>query len=135
MRRFLLPAFALLAITFAGCDTLNSRDHRMLERHDVSQALTTKMEHHEPLTLSEIIELSHRGVPGPFIVHYLRPTYFVYKLSPDEVALLKQSGVEEGVVRYLLATPTMFSPDRQPVWIEDDPLYSGSHKDREYWRY
>ena len=85
-------------------------------------------EHHR-----EIIELSHRGVPGPFIVHYLRPTYFVYKLTPEEVSLMRKSGVEEGVIHYLSVTPAMFSPQQAPVWVEDDPFYSGSHKD--YWRY
>jgi hypothetical protein len=73
------------------------------------------------LTLDDITELSRKGVPGPFIVHYLRPTYYVYKLSSGDVARLRQSGVAEGVIRYLLATPTMFSPGNQPVWYEDNP--------------
>jgi len=70
-----------MLLSVAGCSTLTPRDRRILLSHEVSQSLYQKMEHHEPLTLSEIVELSHRGVPGPFIVHYLRPTYFGHSVG------------------------------------------------------
>ena len=132
-RYFLFALVVAGVLAMAGCSTLTPGDRRMLLSHEVSQALYRKMQHHEPLTLAEIVELTHRGVPGPFIVHYLRPTYFVYQLTPGDVSMLRKEGVEDGVIRYLAATPTLFSPQRAPVWVEDDPFFSGSHKD--YWRY
>ena len=57
------------------------------------------MLHHEPLSLDDIVYLSQRDVPGPYIVHYLRLTYAVYKLSAGDVMRLRKSGVEEGVIR------------------------------------
>jgi hypothetical protein len=119
----------LVAFAFTGC-TLYRRDRELLQDHHISGALYDKMMRHEPLTLDEIIELSHRGVPGPFIVHYLRPTYYVYKLDANDVARLKQSGVPEGVTHYLLATPGMFSPSQAPVWY-DDPHFHDPYWD---WR-
>ncbi|MEP6672975.1 MAG: hypothetical protein ABJF10_27685 [Chthoniobacter sp.] len=126
------PLLALLTLTFAltGCATLSTRDRDLLQDHGVSAALSDKMAHHEPLTLDDIIELSHRGVPGPFIVHYLRPTYVAYKLSPNDATRLRQQGVAEGVMRYLQATPAMYSPSNAPLWYEDDPQFHDP-----YWDY
>lgn len=127
------PLILVLVLAFAltGCVTLYRRDRQFLQDHHITGALYDKMSRHEPLTLDEIIDLSQRGVPGPFIVHYLRPTYYVYKLNTDDVARLKQSGVPEGVIHYLLATPAMYSPSQAPVWYEDDPHFHDPYWD---WR-
>ncbi|MDR3405616.1 MAG: hypothetical protein P4L99_24180 [Chthoniobacter sp.] len=123
---------ALLTLTLAltGCATLSHRDRDLLQDHGVSSAVYEKMSHHEPITLDDIIELSHRGVPGPFIVHYLRPTYVVYKLTPADTDRLRQQGVAEGVIRYLAATPAMFSPGSVPAWVDDAP-----YPEAPYWDY
>lgn len=121
----------LLALTFTGCQTLWHRDQVLLQSHGVSGPLYAKMSHHEPLSLDDIIVLSQKRVPGPFIVHYLQPTYFVYKLSQGDVMRLKQAGVEEGVIGYLLSTPS-YSPANEPLWYQEEPRFSGS--DRDYWR-
>jgi hypothetical protein len=127
---------ALLVLTFAlsGCTTLNHRDRAFLESHGVSSGpVYDKMMHHEPLVLDDIIELSRRGIPGPFIVHYLRPTYAVYNLSPGDVARLRQAAVPDGVIRYLSATPAMYSPNSVPLWMRE---YPGTRdRDWDYWHY
>ena len=87
------------------------------------------MMHHEPLTVDDIIELSRKGIPGPFIVHYLRPTYAVYNLSPGDVARLRQAAVPEGVIRYLAATPGMFSPNSVPLWSRSYPDPNDPYRD------
>jgi hypothetical protein len=84
------------------------------------------MMHHEPLTLDDIIELSRKGIPGPFIVHYLRPTYSTYQLSPGDAMRLRQSGVSEGVIRYLSDTQALYGP----TWYDDDPHFYDP-----YWDY
>jgi hypothetical protein len=128
--RGLLLVMALVAVDLyglAGCVALNSRDRAFLGSHDISAALYTKMSRHEPLTLDDIIELSHKKVPGPFIVHYLRPTYYVYKLKFSDVSQLRSAGVDEGVIRYLLSTPGMYSPASAPVWYDDNPNLYDTH--------
>jgi hypothetical protein len=81
------------------------------------------MLHHGPLTLDDIVSLSQKGVPGRYIVHYLRPTYAVYNLSAGDVLRLRQAGVREGVIRYLSSTPGMFSPGSVPLIYQDYPPY------------
>lgn len=123
-RCFLL---ALICASFlAGCATLPKRDRALLDDYGVSGAVYEKMLRHQPLTLDDIVYLSNRKVPGPFIVHYLQPTYVVYKLNAGDVARLRTARVPEGVIRYLAATPTMFSPNAQPLWYQDDAVYYDS---------
>lgn len=124
--------FLLLCLSLAlcSCATLYHRDRALLESHRVTGALYDKMMHHEPLTLDDIVALSRKGVPGPFIVHYLQPTYTVFKLTPGDVVRLRQAKVEDGVIRYLLATPSLYSPSSVPVWYDDGP-----HSDEPYWDY
>lgn len=130
MPRFLFVLSLVLAFVLTGCTTLNRRDQRLLDSYGVSGPTYDKMQHHEPLTLDDVTYLSQRGVPGPFIVHYLRPTYVVYNLSGGDVARLRQAKVEEGVIRYLQATPAMFSPSRMPTWVDDSP-----RPEMPYWDY
>jgi hypothetical protein len=126
------PFLFLLLLTFAftGC-ILNRRDRNYVQGLGVSASVQAKMSHHEPLSLDDIIEMSQKGVSAGFIIHYLQPTYAVYKLSAEDVARLRQSGVRDDVIRYLSATPAMFSPSRQPVWFQD----YGVHSSDPYWGY
>jgi hypothetical protein len=124
MNRF-MPVLVASALIVSGCATLNDRDRFVLQRQGISGPVYEKMLHHEPLSLDDIIYLSQRGVPGPYIVHYLRPTYAVYKLSAGDVVRLQRAGVSEGVIRYLAATAPMFSPQSQPLWYQDDPYFYG----------
>ena len=129
-----MPRFSFVLLTLAfvltGCATLPRRDQHLLESYGISGPTYDKMMHHEPLTLDDIIYLSQKRVPGPFIVHYLRPTYVVYNLNGGDMVRLKQAKVEDGVIRYLQATPAMFSPSRVPTWVDDSP-----RPEDPYWDY
>jgi hypothetical protein len=132
------PLLILLALTFAltGCTTLNHRDRDFLESHGIrSGPVYDKMMHHEPLTVDDIIELNRRGIPGPFIVHYLRPTYAVYNLTPSDMAQLRGAGVPEGVIRYLRATPGMYSPNSVPLIYRNYPPTDPLDRDWYDWHY
>ena len=126
----LLSALLLLAFACTGCTTLYRRDQRVLDSYGVSGPTYDKMRHHEPLTLDDIVYLTQRRVPGPFIAHYLQPTYAVYNLSGSDMARLKQNKVDDGVIRYLQSTPAMFSPSRMPTWVDDSP-----RPEMPYWDY
>ena len=117
----------LLAVGLVGCASLNGRDRDFLTGHGVGGALYEKMSHHEVLTLDDIMALSRKGVPGPFIVHYLRPTYYVYKLSYSDVSDLRKAGVDGGVVSYLLATPHLYSPAYAPPGYTESPNFYDTH--------
>jgi hypothetical protein len=74
------------------------------------------MLHQEPVDLADIVELSHGGLPPPFIIHYLRDTYFVYHLQTEDVLQLRKAGVSKDVIDYLLATPAMYAPGVPPLY-------------------
>ena len=129
MRRPLIALF-ILTLAFTGCAAFN-RDRNFVRNLNVSDSLQENMRHHEPLTLDDIAELSRKGAPAPFIIHYLRPTYFVYKLSPSDFTRLRTANVSEDVIRYLAATPSLYSPGSLPVWYQDDEAHSSDP----YWGY
>ena len=108
--------FVVCAFVFAlcGCATLSQGDRTILAQHNVSPALSGKMAHGEPLAVSDVIELSGKGLPAPFIIHYLRSTETSYPLTVDDVSRLKMAGVSPDVINYLLATPSVYGPPRGP---------------------
>jgi hypothetical protein len=111
----------LLALMIAGCETLDNGDRSILRQHHVSRAVYDKMLHNEQLELPDIIELSKRGLPDPFIIHYLKSTYSVYQLTSGDVATLTRAGVSRGVVDYMLATPSLYGPRAYPYWYAGEP--------------
>jgi hypothetical protein len=116
---------AICALSLGACATLYHRDREFLQQHGVSGPLYEKMLHQEPLTVPEIIELSQHSVPPPFIIHYLQNSYFVYRLNTDDVLHLRKAGVAHEVIDYLLATPTMYSPQGPAGWYPYDPVLYG----------
>ena len=109
--RFLPVLFVLI---LAGCETLDRGDQSILRQHRVSNTVYDKMLHNERLALPDIVELSRKGLPDPFILRYLRSTYAVYQLTTADVSQLTRAGVSRGVIDYLLATPSMYSPQAYP---------------------
>ena len=82
----------------------------MLQQHGIGGPLYEKMRHGEPLDLADVIELSHRGVPSQFIIHYMRDSYFVYHLKAEDTQELKRAGVAREIIDYMMATPGMYGP-------------------------
>lgn len=120
-------AFALWVFVFAlsGCATLDHDDRLVLAEHNVSPPLYEKMKHGEPLAVPDIIELWSKGLPGPFIIRYVRETEASYRLTVDDVSELKEAGVSPDVINYLLATPPVYGPAvyPYPAPFPYDPYY------------
>ena len=115
MRSLYLIATVALAL-FTGCTTLHEGDRYLLQDHHVSPALYDRMLHGEPLSLPDIVELSQKQVPPPFIVHYVWKTYAVYHLSGSDISYLHKAGVSQQVIDYLLASGPMFAPRPYPYY-------------------
>ena len=114
---------ALAALFLAGCATLSEPERDVLRQHRISPPLFSKMDHREQVSLPDIMELSEKRVPAPFILRYLRSTYAVYRLKSDDVIVLRQAGVNRQVIDYLLTTPTLFAPQYYDPWWYADDLY------------
>ena len=106
----ILPIIAAICALALGACALDHRDRSFLQQHGVGGPLYEKMLHGEPLELADIIELSQRGLPPPFILHYLHDTYYVYHLKPEDVQEMRRAGVAREIVDYLLATPGLYAP-------------------------
>lgn len=107
---------AVCALALGACSVLDHRERDFLQQHGVAGPLYEKMRHGEPLEIPEIIELSQKGLPSQFIIHYLRDTYFVYHLKPEDVQELRRAGVAREVIDYLLATPGLYAPRLGPPY-------------------
>ena len=100
----------LIAILFAGCQTLSSRDRAILQAQNVPEDVYQKMVYGDPLSLNDVITLSHRAVPPGLIIHYMDETDTVYYLRKTDVNRLRSAGVSEDVVSYMLSTAPAYGP-------------------------
>lgn len=118
--------FVLLAVAFScgGCANSGLQDRHVLETRGVSSDICERVSRRDPLTLDDIIELSQKGVPGPFIIHCLKPTDYDYHLSYVDAVRLQQSGVSEDVIRYLTATRVRSTPTFRRGMYPNDPVYN-----------
>ena len=121
-----IPAMLFLE----GC-ALNHADRSILADHGVSAPLRVKMAHLAPLTLPEIVELSHDGMLPEYITQYLHATHKIYSLSNHDEYWLNRQGVSTTVIVYLISTPETLKRASDRMAILDwapyyTPFYSGS---------
>ena len=101
---------ACAVVFFAGCAAINRAEQKTLVQHNVSPVVSDRMVRGEPLSLSDIIELSRKNVQPGLITHYLYSIRAVYALDKPALARLNQAKVSKEVVDYLLETPSLFPP-------------------------
>lgn len=90
------PRFRLFSVM------LDEQDRKIMEK--TSPRTVDRMDHSEPLTVSDIIKLSQGGVSDEVIVKYLRETNTVYNLSQAQVKKLHQGGVSQRIINYMVGT-------------------------------
>jgi len=83
--------FSLLAFLVVGCATTRP----------------------QPLTSADIISMTAAGMTGEAIIHRIADTQTVFRLADADVERLRQAGVSERVVKYLLDTYVRFSVSEQ----------------------
>jgi hypothetical protein len=111
-----LPLFLALLL-LAGCETINQQDRAVLQAHAVSTDVYDKMLYGDPLSLDDVIELSHRAVPPGLIIHYMYKVDTVYVLAKSDVRRLRSQGVSEQVIAYMLSTgPGYYGPPGPPPY-------------------
>ena len=119
--RFVL--LVLLPILLASCATLTRQDRATLQQHGVAPSVYNRMMLGEELSLADIIELSQHGVPPKLIVNYLDSTGVVYRLQRRDVVRLRNAGVSESVISYLLSTFRGYGGGYYTGY--DGPFYGG----------
>ena len=122
MQSLRILLFAAL-FCLGGCATLSEADRSALQRGGVSPQLQQRMAVFDPLELSDIMELSQKKISSEFLLRYLRSTAHVYTLDSQDVVLLRQAGVQNKVIDYLMATPSLYAMRYSEPGYRYEPYY------------
>ena len=68
----------------------------------------------QPLGLADIKALAKAGVSDEVIMSQIRNSRTVYRLSTAEIIDLKDSGVSQRVIDFMINTPSLYPPPPQP---------------------
>ncbi len=81
---------------------LDEQDRKMMEQS--SPRTVERMDHGEPLTISDVIKLSQGGVSDETIIRYIKRSETTYNLSQAQIDRLKEAGVNQRVINYMVNT-------------------------------
>ena len=85
-------------------ETLARQDPQTLQRIEMGQ----------PLGLADIKALSRAGVSDDVIISQIRNARVVYRLNTAEIIDLKNSGVSNRVIDFMINTPSLYPPAPPP---------------------
>jgi len=66
------------------------------------------------MSLADVKMLAKSGVSDEVILSQIRNSHTVYRLSAADILDLKDSGVSEKVIDFMINTPTMYRSTRPP---------------------
>lgn len=75
-----------------------------------SPSTLQRVEQGQPLGLADIKALAKAGVSDEVIVSQIRNSRVVYRLTTAEIIDLKDSGVSEKVIDFMINTPSLYPP-------------------------
>src|SRR5664280_1810408 len=73
-----------------------------------------RVEQGQPLGLADIKALAKSGVSDEVILSQIRNSHVVYRLTTAEIIDLKDSGVSNRVIDFMINTPSMYPPPPPP---------------------
>ena len=103
--RIALITLAALAATVVSCETPHRRPPPSPRRVQYPS---------QPMGLADIKMLAKAGVSDEVILSQIRNSHTVYHLSAAEILDLKDAGVSEKVIDFMISTPTMYRSTRPP---------------------
>ncbi|MCE0524021.1 MAG: hypothetical protein LV480_14020 [Methylacidiphilales bacterium] len=103
---------AMLPLLLAACapTAQQQADYNQVQRSGVSSAIYDKMEHGDPLSVSDIASISRAHVSDAVIIRYIRDHGAVYYLAPADIDYLRNSGVSQSVIDYMAQTARPVPP-------------------------
>lgn len=107
------------AAAFSGCATFNEAELGIIQRSGASPRVVTKMADGRPVTPEDVIELTRRRVPDPYILRQIDDVGVDYVLSPEDFTKLKKARVSPPVIDALVVASDEFA-ERYTL-----PRYSG----------
>ena len=79
-----------------------------------SPATLQRVEQGQPLGLADIKALAKAGVSDEVIISQIRNSRVVYRLTTAEIIDLKDSGVSQKVIDFMINTPSLYPPPPPP---------------------
>ena len=111
---------AILPLLLAACgpDAQQQADYAAVERSGASPAIYDKMVHGDPLSLSDIVSLTHARVNDGVILRYIRDQGTVYYLHRDDFKLSARQWrfAERGRLHGLHLEPNYWGPGAYPYY-------------------
>lgn len=83
---------------------LDEQDRKVIERS--SPRTVDRMDRGEPLTINDVIKLSQGGVSDDTIITYIQETKTSYNLSQAQIRRLKDAGVSQRVIQFMIDSGT-----------------------------
>jgi len=95
----------------------NSIDQSQRERVQQQNPQTMKrVDAGQPLGLADIKALARAGVSDDIIISQIRNSRTVYRLSTAEIIDLKDAGVSNRVIDFMINTPSLYPPPTMPPY-------------------
>jgi hypothetical protein len=110
----LLVLLVPLFLTACGLSPQQKADYARVQASGVSSAVYDKMAHGDDLSLYDIKALTRAHVNDGIILRYLRDRQTIYFLNSADVTGLRNAGVSQSIVDYMLQTAQMYGPGIYP---------------------
>lgn len=121
--RIALLFLTVAASLLSGCTTTARKNTAMVAyQYGADVAVVDKLERGQSLTFYDIEDLGRRGVPDRVILSHLRRRSDTYRLNAAQVSRLREAGVGDPVINYLLE-----SRERAAWRARRYPFYTHHH--------
>ncbi len=88
--------------------SMDQQQHETLQR--TSPQTLQRMETGQPLGLADIKALAKAGINDDIIISQIRQSRTAYRLTTAEIIELKDAGVSERVIDFMINTPSLYPP-------------------------
>jgi hypothetical protein len=88
--------------------SMNQQQRETLVRQ--SPETMQRVEQGQPLGLADIKALAKAGVSDEVVISQIRNSHVVYRLTTVEIIDLKDSGVSQRVIDFMINTPSLYPP-------------------------
>ena len=89
-------------------NAMDQQQREMLARQN--PRTLQRVEQGQPLGLADIKALARAGVSDEVIISQIRNSHVVYRLTTAEIIDLKDAGVSEKVIDFMINTPSLYPP-------------------------
>ncbi len=125
LSRNVLVLTAALMLSACGLSQQQQVDYDAVQHSKSSPAIYDKMVHGDPLSVSDIIELTRARVNDGIILRYIRDRETIYVLNGIDVDRMQRAGVSPSIIDYMLHTGQQASAGPGPYLLPLIPIGIG----------